>query len=337
MTPSSQLSPFTKQILSWRERTASERAVGVSEIWRTCLILFIRFLSMYALNGSMLSEMYIQGGRTMWLVSLKAFCNFCKSSSALAHIHTHTHTVQQIMIIVNEHVYLCVFPQIIQFVAKIIKGLNPERWCLALYIMTSALCAERGSCCCALKHSERGKASLNVGCCVIPPRAPLLFLCLGPHVTVGYFLWWLARINRSSNVHPVSQQLHDWWDFTSLIYFIIVTRTWGEWRNGVHGMRNVTCDRRYGTGTIQMPGLCEDYIWCLNVSCCMSRGVFPIRPCALCHSAPGESSRLIVHAMCCAAPGEPQRVFTIQPLGSRSSPYDIYGFVVSGRLHACSL
>lgn len=95
---------------------------------------------------------------------------------------------------------------------------------------------------------ERGKASLNVGCCVIPPRAPLLFLCLGPHVTVGYFLWWLARINRSSNVHPVSQQLHDWWDFTLLIYFIIVAPTWGEWRNGLCSMRNVTCDCRYGTG-----------------------------------------------------------------------------------------
>lgn len=93
----------------------------------------------------------------------------------------------------------------------------------------------------------RGKASLNVGCCVIPPRAPLLFLCLGPHVTVGYFLWWLARINRSSNVHPVSQQLHDWWDFTSLIYFIIVTGAWGEWRNGLCSMRNVTCDCRNGT------------------------------------------------------------------------------------------
>lgn len=64
-------------------------------------------------------------------------------------------------------------------------------------------------------NSERGKASLNVGCCVIPLRAPLLFLCLGLHVTVGYFLWWLARINRSSNVHPVSQQLCRGWDFTS--------------------------------------------------------------------------------------------------------------------------
>lgn len=115
-------------------------------------------------------------------------------------------------------------------------------------IRLPTLCVVWGSCCCALKHSESGKASLNVGCCVIPPRAPLLFLCLGPHVTVGYFLWWLARINRSSNVHPVSQQLHDWWDFTLLIYFIIVAQTWGEWRNGLCSMRNVTCDCRYGTG-----------------------------------------------------------------------------------------
>lgn len=99
-----------------------------------------------------------------------------------------------------------------------------------------------------LWYTERGKEPFNVGCCVIPPRAPLLFLCLGPHVTVGYFLWWLARINRSSNVHPVSQQLHDWWDFTSLIYFIIVTWTWGEWKYGLCSMRNVTCDCRYGTG-----------------------------------------------------------------------------------------
>lgn len=50
-----------------------------------------------------------------------------------------------------------------------------------------------GSCCKRAResesNSERGKASFNVGCCVIPLRAPLLFLCLGLHVTVGYFLW----------------------------------------------------------------------------------------------------------------------------------------------------
>lgn len=115
-------------------------------------------------------------------------------------------------------------------------------------IWLPTLCVVWGSCYCALEQWERGKASLNVGCCVIPPRAPLLFLCLGPHVTVGYFLWWLARINRSSNVHPVSQQLHDWRDFILLIYFIIVTQAWGEWRNGLCSMRNVTCDCRYGTG-----------------------------------------------------------------------------------------
>lgn len=109
-------------------------------------------------------------------------------------------------------------------------------WCLLVW----------GSCCWEAERGK-GKASFNVGCCVIPPRAPLLFLCLCPHVIVGYFLWWLARINRSSNVHPASQQLHDWWDFTSLIYLIIVAQTWGERGFGLCSVRSVTCDCGYGT------------------------------------------------------------------------------------------
>lgn len=38
-------------------------------------------------------------------------------------------------------------------------------------------------------------------------------------------------------------------------------------------------------------------IWYLNVSCCVSRGFLPIRPCALCHSDDSEGCRLILHAM----------------------------------------
>lgn len=38
-------------------------------------------------------------------------------------------------------------------------------------------------------------------------------------------------------------------------------------------------------------------IWYLNVSCCVSRGFLPIRPCALCHSDHSEGCRLILHAM----------------------------------------
>lgn len=164
-----------------------------------------------------------------------------------------------------------------------------------------------GSCCCALKHSERGKASFNVGCCVIPPRAPLLFLCLGPHVTVGYFLWWLARINRSSNVHPVSQQLHDWWDFTLLIYFIIVAQAWGEWQNGLCSMRNVTCDCRYGTGDYSN----VRFVW----------GLYLISECQLLYEPRLSSHQtecfmsfwspwelLILHAMCYVTVIVPQRV-----------------------------
>lgn len=209
--------------------------------------------------------------------------------------------------------------------------------CLHHDIWHPTLCVVWGSCCCALKQWERGKASLNVGCCVIPPRAPLLFLCLGPHVTVGYFLWWLARINRSSNVHPVSQQLHDWWDFTLLIYFIIVTQTWGEWWNGLCSMRNVTCDCRYGTGDYSN----VRFVWGLYlISECQllyELRLFPIRPCALCHS--DHSKGLLIDSACdvlccCYTTTEG---FTIQLLWSRSSPYDIYGFVVSVRLHAYSL
>lgn len=126
-----------------------------------------------------------------------------------------------------------------------------------------ALCMEWGSCSSAfLMHREREmerqrrgegsggrKTSLNVGCCAIPPRAPLLFLCLGPHVTVGYFLWWLARINRSSNVHPVGQRLPSWWDYSSLISFVVIpTRTWAGQGDGPGSMRNVTYDCRHGTG-----------------------------------------------------------------------------------------
>lgn len=116
-------------------------------------------------------------------------------------------------------------------------------WCLALWMMTasSPLCVWSEAAAALLSKAQRkrdgetegeregGKTSLNVGCCVIPPRAPLLFLCLGLHVTVGYFLWWLARINRSSNVHPVGQRLHSWWVYSSLISFVVIlTRTWAE-------------------------------------------------------------------------------------------------------------
>lgn len=169
------------------------------------------------------------------------------------------------------------------------------------------MCSVRQLLLCCETQRERGKASLNVGCCVIPPRAPLLFLCLGPHVTVGYFLWWLARINRSSNVHPVSQQLHDWWDFTLLIYFIIVTQTWGEWRNGLCSMRNVTCDCRYGTGDYSN----VRFVW----------GLYLISECQLLYeprlfshqtvcfiSFWSQQGLLILHAMCYVAVTLPQRV-----------------------------
>lgn len=38
-------------------------------------------------------------------------------------------------------------------------------------------------------------------------------------------------------------------------------------------------------------------IWYQNVSCCVSRGSLPIRPCALCHSVDSEGCRLILHAV----------------------------------------
>lgn len=180
---------------------------------------------------------------------------------------------------------------------------------------------------CSLRERERQrKSALNVGCCVIPPRAPLLFLCLGPHVTVGYFLWWVARINRSSNVHPGSQQLqlHDWWDYTSLIYFIIVGQARGEWRDGLCSMRNVTCDCRYGMG--DYPNV--RFVLGLHLICVcqlLSEAFFSlliIQLCLLNHSAPIQSCWVI--ALLCHG----------SFLWSRSSPYDIYG---AWGFHACSL
>lgn len=190
-----------------------------------------------------------------------------------------------------------------------------------------------------LWNTARGeKASSNVGCCVIPPRAPLLFLCLGPHVTVGYFLWWLARINRSSNVHPVGQQLQDWWDFIWLISPSLFGHRHGEnEEKGVYSMRNVTCDCRYGTGTVQTSGLYEDYIWCLNVSCCMQRKPVFFLPLSALRSLCCMSFwPLLPESACRVAVSVPQRVLP-SSLRSRSSLHDIYGLVVSVRLHACSL
>ena len=77
-------------------------------------------------------------------------------------------------------------------------------------------------------------------------------------------------------------------------------------------MSHVTVDM--GQGTIQMSGLYEDYIWYVNVS----RGFFFFFSShqTLCFMSFWSQRELLIHPACYVRP--PQRIFTIQPLWSRS-------------------
>ena len=81
-------------------------------------------------------------------------------------------------------------------------------------------------------------------------------------------------------------------------------------------MSHVTVDM--GQGTIQMSGLYEDYIWYVNVSRGFLFFLFfsPSSHQTLCFMSFWSQRELLIHPACYVRP--PQRIFTIQPLRSRS-------------------